>query len=350
MNQLKLLAAAMLTAACSSVFAAAPSASPLQVTFQVLDGWPAGDKITAGAPKGAVVEGQLRRVRMTLKNVGKMPIVLMRIDTDRKEERGATWQKSEYGDIHWDPATKTFVHNGIIQQATPVVFNSGLVWQGQEAKVEFPTRYVKTPKTVTATYYTLDTKQLSAWFYPGTGSEGDLMRRFKAMMPEQLIQAKPRNGVFLVNIPTGRHALSVKGWKSPGKPPSPSQATFSHHVTMQPRSVGIEKDKIPIPADVIGYCDALKAWIVRGEDNATWVTDGKTRFRIPSVDAQVWDLMDSTPGSYLVQVETKQPDRYRAPRQEPVPRPMRTMVTCSRYRLAMGCTHTEFSLSCRVKR
>ncbi|MFH2034197.1 MAG: hypothetical protein ABIJ26_05785 [Candidatus Margulisiibacteriota bacterium] len=81
--------------------------------------------------------GGLRRMSIKVENRFEEPVILIKVISDGPLDGSYSWQISEYGSVDHDSLKNEYVFNGLAQQATPPVFNGGIVFPGETAFAEF---------------------------------------------------------------------------------------------------------------------------------------------------------------------------------------------------------------------
>jgi len=269
-----------------------------------------------------LAEGELHAMTVTIENTSDRAVLLLELSTDRDLDRPFSWQKPRYGGVTASPDGLAYTHQELLQQATPAVFSSGLLWPGEKTTQALLVRPFGAARKLRVAFISMSDKLLAAhvYFPEANAAAGD------AHTYRRLTAAQIRD------LRAGQHP--AKSEEAPAEPagaspdasaePPPSAAVASEATTLpapervvifpsrdqfepetaavtaaldlQPITPSLEAAAQTAGVDPLAaphtYWAKRRAWVFRSPAGTVGVS-AAGKADLPAMDLEVFDLLDA---------------------------------------------------------
>lgn len=237
---------------------------------------------------GPLPQGALQNFRFEIRNSSKDVVVLKELRTTTAEDLPLAFTLSGYGTLTYNEGGDAYQYDPMIQQATPKVFEHGVMLPGEARRIELPIRLIEEKQTLLVRFQMLTVDQFRrAAFVPLDGTERLTTFQHLQSLPTDYLKPQAVSVGPIVDKP-------VILWEELlGQPLLLLEQRSSRTIPLKPLPISLEEArKLSGMGGTATWWSWAEGWVVNGAASATLVTKQGTRM-LPLVDPQLFRDIDS---------------------------------------------------------
>lgn len=236
---------------------------------------------------GPLKQGELGSFVYELRNASHDVVVLKEVRTGSPEDPPIQFTLSGYGTLTYDERQDAYRYNPMVQQATPRIFEHGVMLPGEARRLELSVRVLDTRQTLLAKFQMMPMEQFKrVAFIP---LEGDARQTVY-----QHLQNLPADTLKSSSTPLGPiHERPIVLWEElAGQQILLLEQRSSRTIPLTPTALTLEQArKMSGENGPATYWSWAQGWVIDSPNGAALVTAEGKRL-LPRVDAQLFRDID----------------------------------------------------------